>query len=206
MLSLPYAHYVVSRTDVTHAAISVLPVLAVVLAWAVDFTKPVRRWLVIALVFGVTILITAGEHPVYDLLKRKPLEPVEIDGATLLVRPNDLAEIRGAQMVAALAGADSFFAGPYFPGAYALARHKSPVWEIYMLFPSSTPRQQAELAQFRRADVRYALISTERVDGRPDMGLRHTHPLLLAELERHLEYSAKLTESSDMTIRTAARP
>lgn len=206
VLALPYAHYVESRADVVHAAVSILPVLGVALASAICLTGPSRRWLLITFILGASLILTAREHPIYPLLKGDVVEPVALDGRTLMVRSSDAAEIRAARTVASMAGTAPFLAAPYLPGAYALTRHRSPTWEIYMLFPVSPARQQAEIARLRTARLRFALISAERVDDRPDLGLANTHPLLMAELQRRLERSTDVPGAPDMTIRTTAFP
>lgn len=202
MLALPYAHYVASRMDLYHAAVSALPVLAVMMTTVFRSAHRFAKWLGIAALFGVSIIMTARSHPAYEVWKGPPMKTLKIDDADLLVAPRDVVEIDAARTVARLAGRAQFVAAPYLPGAYALARRKSPLWEIYLLFPSSPERQEAEIARLRGANVSYALLSTGSVDNRPDLGLRNTHSLLLIELQRRLKRSMTL-KGSDMAIRSA---
>lgn len=186
VLSLPYAHYAYSRADPTHLAVSILPVLAAVLASAVD-APSVRRRFTFTLALGLSLLMTMPMHPGYAYLRRVYLtEVIDTGGDRLLVTPSIATDVRIAQAVARAAGREPFYAGPYLPGAYALAGRKAPVWEIYMIFPASEARQAAEIGRIRAAGIRHAIIKDERWDYRSDLGLDRTHPLVLAFLRKCL--------------------
>lgn len=203
LLSVPYAHYAYSRADLVHTAVSILPLLAAALAWALGTADPLWRWPTLAAIIGASVVMTAREQPAYHALRNDRMEALVIDGAHVLVSRNDAAEIRAVRSVATAAG--SFFAGPYLPGAYALAKRRSPAWETYMLFPASSARQRAEIARLRAFNIRHALVSTRKVDGRRDLGIERTHPLVTAYLKRCLERSMAVPGSPDLTIRTADR-
>jgi hypothetical protein len=185
VLSLPYAHYAYSRADPLHVAVSILPMLAAGLAWAMQ-APPVRRRLIMIPILGISLLFTAHMHPAYYFLRGFLSEAVVVGRDRLLVSPQTAVEVRTVQKVATAAGPQPFFAGPYLPGAYAVAKRKSPAWEIYMLFPATPPRQRAEIERLRSAGIRYALITEARADGRADLGLDRTHPLVLAYLRKCL--------------------
>lgn len=192
ILSLPYAHYAYSRADPLHVAVSVLPVMAAMLAVGLEARLAARR-VILAATFLFSLIFTAHMHPGYYHLRGYLTEAVTVRGDRLLVRPQTAASIRAVQKVAQAAGSANFFAGPYMPGAYALAGRKAPVWEIYMLFPARPARQQAEIARLKRDGVRHALIKDERADGRPDLGLAQTHPLIFDYLQKCLQESKPLS-------------
>lgn len=202
ILSVPYAHYAYSRADPTHLAISILPVLAALLAYGIR-ARPVRRWLVFTSAFGVTLLITAHMHPGYAWLRGISLTKIEVGGDRLLVAPHTATAVRAVQTVANAAGAEQFFAGPYLPGAYAVAKRKAPVWEIYMIFPATPARQMAEVERIRSAGIRHALIRDFRWDYRADLGMAQTHPLVLAYLRKCLP-NARLA-APELIVLTTAR-
>jgi hypothetical protein len=182
-LSVPYAHYAYSRADPLHLAISILPALAAALALALQ--APRWRSALLSTAFAYSLIVTAHMHPGYYFLRGFLTERTAVGGDRLLLRPRVAAEVRAMQTVARAAHGQ-FFAGPYLPAAYAIAGRRSPVWEIYMLFPSSPARQQAEIMRLQRAGVRHALIVDARADGRADLGLSQTHPLLFAYLRKCL--------------------
>ena len=185
LVSLPYAHYAYSRADSPHVAISIRPVLIIILTYALQ-AGPGRRWLVLTSVFAMSLLMTAHMHPAYARLRGILTEPVVVGGDRLFVSPETAGVVEAVKSVAKAAGPKPFFAGPYLPGAYAIAQRRSPIWENYLIFPASRRRQLAEIERLRSADIDYAIIRDERWDRRPDLGLARTHPLLLAYLEKCL--------------------
>ena len=189
-LSLPYAHYAYSRADPLHLAISILPVLAATLAWSIQASR--WRSALLATALAYSLVVTAHMHSGYYFLRGFLTERVAVGTDRLLLRPEIAAQVRAVQKVAGAAAPGQFFAGPYLPAAYAIAGRKSPVWEIYMLFPSSPARQQAETGRLQAAGVRHALIVDARADGRADLGLAQTHPLLFAYLRKCLPRAERL--------------
>jgi hypothetical protein len=204
-LSLPYAHYTVSRADAVHIAISILPLLAPLLALAMDAPR-LRRVLIFAPMLVVSVIITAVDHPGYWYLRGSLTHSVTSGRDRLLVTWYLAAQIRAVEEVARAAGPGQFFAGPYIPGAYAFARRKSPMWEIYMIFPLSPARQQAELRRIRFANIRHALISSERADARADLGLAQTHPLIFGYLHHCLPKARTVPAQPQLTIRWSGEP
>jgi hypothetical protein len=77
------------------------------------------------------------------------------------------------------------------------------VWEIYMLFPSSPARQRAEIGRLKAAGVRHAMILDARADGRADLGLAQTHPLLFAYLRKCLPRAERLPLEPPLIVLSA---
>ncbi|MDX2477975.1 MAG: hypothetical protein QNL05_11500, partial [Gammaproteobacteria bacterium] len=71
----------------------------------------------------------------------------------------------------------SFVVTPFWPGAYTLLQRKSPVWEIYALFPRSQPFENAEIERIKAAKPGFILIYDRSLDGRDELRFRNTHPL-----------------------------
>ncbi len=204
VLSLPYAHYAWSRADAGHLAVSILPVLGATLAWVTRAPR-VQRWPLLAAAFGLSLLVTLHMHPGYARLRAVYLtETVQVGRDQLLVPPYTAAAVQAVRQTAAAAGPGSFFAGPYLPGAYALASRRSPTWENYMIFPASARRQTIEIERLRSAGVLHALLWRQRWDNRSDLGLAQTHPLVFAFLRsclpntRMLSTEFVLLSSSDV--------
>ena len=63
----------------------------------------------------------------------------------------------------------SFIATPYWPGAYALLERKSPMWEIYALFPRRPGFERAEIARIRIAMPKFAIVIDLPLDGRDEL-------------------------------------
>jgi hypothetical protein len=199
IVSVPYAHYAYSRADSMHLAISILPVLAAVLGWAMEAPRR-RRLAIFTAALGYSLLVTAHMHPGYYALRGFMTEPVTVGRDRLLVARQAAGEVRAVQKIARAAGGQ-FFAGPNLPGAYAMAARKSPTWEIYMIFPASPARQQVEIERLKSANIRHALIVGERADEQSP--LARTHPLLFAYLRQCLPQTETLPTEPRLILLTS---
>lgn len=190
VLALPYAHYVHSRADIFHLAISILPVLAFALPMVLNAAA---RWRIVLLpaIAALSLALTASLHPAYLPVTTSGVS-VQVGDERLMLDPTTAQLVQAARAIADDRPTGTFFAGPYTPGLYAATRRKSPIWEIYMLFPLPRERQEAELARLEAARIRYAVIGERQLDGRPDLGLRNTHPLIFAYLQRCLPHSTAI--------------
>jgi hypothetical protein len=209
LVSIPYAHYALSRFDVFHVALSVLPIL--VAAW----TWPGRQrtgWgdaaLVAAVVAGT--VLSLFEQRAYPVLRGWTSERVQVLGDTLYVEPHaaDVLSLLRAQVDAHARDGRSFLAAPYWPGAYAVERRRAPTWEIYQLFPATVDRQRRETARLQAADIGFSMVSLFRADARPDLGFESTHPLIVAYLDRCMKLlpPGPATEGRDIRIHVAGAP
>ena len=91
----------------------------------------------------------------------------------------------------------TLLAAPVWPGAYALLGVRSPVREIYPLFPRSGSFQKQEISRLQRNHPSLVLIYDIGVDGREDLRYAHTHPLIWDYLQtnyRQLESPRELPE------------
>ena len=189
-VAVPYTHYFLSRADVVHAAISVLPILLA--AW----TYPTVRWAGvqrIALVFVMagSGLLALPWHSGYPLWRGQPLELMDVRGDKLRLPALPAADVHFVQRAIKTHGGDRlFFAAPYWPGAYAIAGQRSPTWEIYLLFPALPRRQSDEIERLAAAGIGFAMLTDHRMDYRLDLGLERTHPLIVRYLERCMKPAA----------------
>lgn len=209
LVSIPYAHYTVSRFDVFHVALSILPIL--VAAW----TWPGRQrtgWSDVVLVAAVVAgtVLSLFEQRAYPVLRGWTAERVQVLGDTLYVEPHaaDVLSLLRAQVDAHARDGRSFLAAPYWPGAYAVERRRAPVWEIYQLFPATEARQRREIARLREADIGFSMFSLFRADARPDLGFESTHPLIVAYIDRCMKLlpPSPSTEGRDIRIHVAGDP
>jgi hypothetical protein len=104
---------------------------------------------------------------------------IEISGSNMLLRPDTASDVRLLRKLANQYARDgqSFIATPYWPGAYALLERKSPMWDIYALYPRSQSFEQAEIERIKVADPGFALVFDFPMDGRDDLRFKNTHPL-----------------------------
>ena len=114
---------------------------------------------------------------------------IDVAGSTLSV---DRATAHDLQLLDSLVGrfapaGRSFLALPFWPGAYPAFGRKSPVWEIYSLFPRSEAFQRAEITRIEAADPGFVIVFDFPLDGREDLRYRNTHPLIHGYLREHFE-------------------
>lgn len=206
ILSVPYAHYAISRFDLAHVALSVLPLLVAFLAWASGAGGRIRDGALLIIV-GASVAMTAQSHRGFGFLRGHPYETVTILGERIWAAPLDAGQVRVVQHLAQSGPPGPIYVAPYMPGAYALVRQRAPTWEIYLLFPANEQRQEREILRLRAADVRKALIAVNSVDGRADLGFSATHPMIAAYVWRCLPHVEPIEDlAPDLTIREAPKP
>jgi hypothetical protein len=113
----------------------------------------------------------------------------DVAGSKLKIDPGTASDLA---MLSKLAeqfapGDRSFIAAPFWPGAYAALTRKSPMWEIYALFPRSEAFERAELERIKAADPGFAVILDFPLDGRDALRFRDTHPMIDRYVRNHFE-------------------
>ncbi|MEB1794585.1 hypothetical protein VDR45_02335 [Xanthomonas campestris pv. campestris] len=81
----------------------------------------------------------------------------------------------------------AFVATPYWPGAYAMERRRSPLWEIYATTGRSESFQQEEIGRLKTANPGFAIVLDFPLDSREELRYSHTHQLTLAYIEKNFE-------------------
>lgn len=178
-LALPYSHYAYSRADVGHLAQGIFPLLLGCLVLIA--AQPVRlKWPFALMLCSASLWVTHVSHPGWQCAASKQCLGIEISGDELTVAPE---VARDVEMLRKLTdeyapGGRSFIATPFWPGAYPLLGKKSPMWEIYALFPKNESFQQEEISRIKTADPGFILIYDWPLDGREELRFRNTHPLI----------------------------
>jgi len=199
-VAVPYTHYFLSRADVVHAAISVLPILLAAWTWPHVRRAGVQRIALVLVVAGSGLLAFPW-HSGYPLWRGQPLELIDVRGDKLRLPAMPAADVHFVQQAMQTHGGDNraFYAAPYWPGAYAIAGQRSPTWEIYLLFPALPRRQADEIKRLAAADVKFAMLTDHRMDYRLDLGLERTHPLIARHLERCMKPAAVAEQTRPRT-------
>jgi hypothetical protein len=188
LLALPYAHFAFSRADFSHMASGIAPLLLGLLAWP-DLSEDNSRGrgIVAAVLLCASLPIMAPLHP--GVAGRiAPNWVAASVGKDSLRMPdytaNQLSVVDRLLRIET-PGSKQVFIAPYWSGLYAAFGLKSPVWEIYALFPRSESFQRAEIERIEAANVRVAVIQDFPLDGRNDLRYPNTHPLIYAYLNEH---------------------
>lgn len=187
-LALPYAHYAYSRADIYHLAPGMPPFLIGILALLAS--QPAKiKWIFTPLLCGASLLVMIPSYPGYYCYSSQQCVEFNVAGDKLKVdraMANDLAVLNKlAEQYAP--GNRTFIAAPFWPGAYAALERKSPMWEIYALFPRSTSFQQTEIERIKAANPGFAVIIDFPLDGREELRFRNTHPIVDQYIRDHFE-------------------
>jgi hypothetical protein len=178
-LAFPYAHYAFSRADVGHLAHGVFPLIIGCLVLLASARPRIKCPLAVALC-GASFWVMHVFHPGWQCLASKQCVEVEIAGKTLQIDPgtaNDIAMLRQLAVQFAPNG-QAFIATPFWPGAYALLERKSPMWEIYALFPRDESFEKKEIEHIKASRPEFAFIFDLPLDGRDELRFKNTHPLI----------------------------
>ena len=178
-LVLPYAHYAYSRASVMYLAISIFPLLVGCLVWLAT-QSPKIKWPLALVLCGVSVWLTLASHPGWQCRASKQCVDIEVSGSYLNVDPvtaNDIDLLRKLADEYAPNG-QNFITVPFWPGAYPVMGRKSPMWEIYALWPQSETFQRVEIERIKTANPGFILIYDLALDGREELRFRNTHPLI----------------------------
>lgn len=179
MLALPYAHYAYSRADVGHLALGIFPLLIGCLAILAGQTAIVK-WPAALVLCAASFWVMHIFHPGWQCHAGKRCVSMEISGSDLQMdsgTASDVALLRSLADRYAKNGGN-FIATPVWPGAYSLLERKSPMWEIYALFPRSQEFERAEIERIKSAMPGFVLVFDLPLDGRDELRFRNTHPLI----------------------------
>ncbi|MGR8978610.1 MAG: hypothetical protein ACU84H_00760 [Gammaproteobacteria bacterium] len=186
--ALPYAHYAYSRADVGHLALGIFPLLVGSLALLSAEPAKIKCPLAIMLC-AASFWIMHGFHPGWQCYDSKKWVTVKISHSSLQVDPGTAKDVALLRKLADRYAPDgrSFIAAPVWPGAYALLERKSPMWDIYPLFPRSQAFELTEIERIKTAEPRFVFIFDLAVDGREELRFRNLRPLIHRYIVDHFE-------------------
>lgn len=176
-LMLPYAHFAYSRADVSHLAQAIFPLLVGTLAFLSTCAGRIKWPFALALC-AASVWVMSVFQPGWQCLDDRCVD-VEISHSTLQVDPGTARDVGLLRKLADeyAPHGQSFIVVPYWPGAYALLKRKSPMWEIYPLFPRPKAFEQEEIKRIRATRPGFALIFDMPLDGHDALRFQNTHPL-----------------------------
>lgn len=178
-LAVPYAHFAFSRAEVGHLAQGIFPLL---IGCLVILTSCAARlkWPLMLLLCATSIWIMHVFHPGWACFASKQCASVEISRDKLQIDPGTADDVALLRKLAEQFAPDgrSFIATPFWPGAYALLERRSPMWEIYPLFPRSAAFENREIERIRASNPGFAFVFDMPLDGRDALRFRNTHPLI----------------------------
>jgi hypothetical protein len=128
----------------------------------------------------------------------------DIAGDNLHVEPGDANSVQLLEELVGKYSPDgrSFVVAPLWPGAYPLFGRKSPMWELFALFPSGEASQLKEIENIRKADPGFVLVWDFALDGNEDTRFRNTHPLIDRFFRDHFDRLPDSGQNSGYQIYT----
>lgn len=202
---ITYAHYAYSRADLTHLALSIAPLLLLLLSLSARFAHAIFMSIVL---IGFSILALAPETTfLAQPLLNKSVTTVTINGIDLTVFPGVDARIRRSEEVFATFpdARDNFLAVPDAPGLYAIYKKKMPIWEIYSLWPRDGAFEASELARLQAAPPQVIFLSDHALDNRPELRYSRTHPLTYRWIVDNYRPLPAMSKSLDEAWQTYVR-
>lgn len=178
-MALPYAHFAFSRANISHLAQGIFPALIGTFALTTNRQKLSN----LSVAFGllvVTLFVCLPLQPGWQAEWNKNWTETKIAGDTLKIDPATDNYLKIITRLADEYSPDgrSFITAPGLSGAYAVLGRRSPMWEIYALFPRNSEFQEMEIQRIKEANPGFVMVVDQALDGREDLRFRNTHPLI----------------------------
>ena len=160
----------------------------VVLAWialAVDWQRW-RRWLALSGVVIVSVLVMVPAQPWWECRYAVECRQVQINEDVITI-PGPIAdEIDLIQQFGDrfLQDGGHVYITPFWPGAYSILNTRSPVWEIYAIWPRNDAFQQREIERLKATKPTAVLLKKEGLDGAEERRFRNTHSMMYEYLRK----------------------
>jgi hypothetical protein len=179
VLALPYAHFAFSRADIGHLAQGIFPLLIAVFVLLKDLPRDARWGLGLATA-AASLMVILPVHPGWDCRVTQHCAAVNVAGDVLKVEPQmaDILTTLKSAVDQYAPNGRSFVVTPLWPGAYAFLGRKSPMREIYGVFPRGDEFQRREIERIKAAQPGLVLTLNIALDGRDNMRFSNTHPLI----------------------------
>jgi hypothetical protein len=214
-----YTHHAFSRADLAHLGPTIHPMLLGLMALPVSCTDllrwarrpataraasaapaapagPAAPWAatvaVALLLAGITGATAIPAQPLYQQLTTHVMVPYTIAGERLWLRPRTVALLRWveSETAARIPPHAPILLAPNLPGLYTVLGRRSPVWDVYPIWPARGKLDDRMLDELRRRRVEWAFVQNTSVDSRQELLFRNSHPEVWSYLERNFDSEA----------------
>lgn len=185
-VGIPYIHHAFSRADLAHLAQGIHPLLLGICFWALAHKNSNRmKSLVILGVLLIASSIVVGRfQPLYQKMQAPPNNTyvkhtitnneLWLDAHT----SNFIYTVQGIKEERYLGQGENLFIAPHATTMYPILDLKSPLWDIYLLFPETEDKQLEMIKELQEKNVTLAIVGDLALDGREELRFRNTHPII----------------------------
>ena len=176
-----YMHHAFVRADIGHLAQAIHPFLLGMIALPTLVKGRART--VSTVLIGAFLLLTGA----FTIIRETPclvkagahFVQYEIGGDRLWISRTTASEIDGVKAVAALSSPrEEIFIAPHWPTMYPIIDRRSPLWQIYFIFPEMPEREMEMIGELNSKNVQWVILGDVALDGRDELRFRNTHPLM----------------------------
>ncbi len=183
-VSITYIHHAFSRADIEHLAAAIHPLLIGLISlpssFQVEFKKRLRICLLFA-TFTATLFSVGIVSPYYLKAAATPEQYVKriITGEPVWIDIRDANVIDISKIIYQLVQHnEGLLIAPNWPGLYPILKTKSPLWDIYFLFPETEDRQKEMIEELHDKNVNWVILGDVSLDNRDDLRFKNTHSIL----------------------------
>jgi len=177
-------HHAFARADLNHLAQSIHPFILAMIALPIslNFVRKKTLIAVITIFFLLTTFFSVVKaQPYYTFLLYKDMYVrSNISGDSIWINRYSAYIIYNIKLLVKqhVGSDDEILLAPYMPGMYCILNRKSPLWLTYFVLPEPKAQQHEMIKNLKEKNVKWALISTNAIDRRDDLGFRNTHRLV----------------------------
>lgn len=193
-LGIPHFHFAIARADIYHLLPVVSPFLLLLAGLPAAFGKEKIRaaritlflaWLIFTVVAGASSLFWTQKVGAAS----DGLVATSVGEDTLLLDAELSRVVRRTQEIyrKKIGSEDSLLVIPFHPAFYSMLKIRSPVYDIYASIHQSEKNQRRMIEEMEANRVGWILYADQSVDGREDLRMNKTYPLVWEHIEKNFE-------------------
>lgn len=189
-----YAHHASVRSDVSHLAQTIHPLLLATLALAATLpsrVSAIARGIALLVLTILSIYAIGLTAPIARRLMAPPQNEfvtAKVGRDTVVMPRNEMRSLESLRALITLhvKPEEKLWVGAPFIGLYPLFGRRSPAWEIYPAWKADDAGQERLLGEL--ATVEWVLVDARPIGGDEDMQLSRSHPrvwqMLMSDYDR----------------------
>jgi hypothetical protein len=185
-VGITYMHHAFSRADLEHLAAAIHPLIIGLISlpstFRFDYSRKRLKIGLLLTIFAATLFSVGTASPYYLKAIAKPEQYVKRS----ITREPIWMDIKDANVVDIVSQInhqlvkpnEGLLIAPNWSSLYPILQRKSPLWDIYFLFPETKDRQKEMIEELRHKNVNWAILGDVPLDNRDELRFKNTHPIL----------------------------